>query len=249
MAASHPDRLQRLAAVALACCLGAAASAATPSLPLPKPTKDPIDLTAASSDVDYRNNTLHFRQVRITQGPMSVEADDASATGLNFDNSEWTFTGNVRMKVPDGSVSASDAVVAFKDREIASAVIRGKPAAFEQKLKDSQQVAKGQGDLIEYDVKSGTVKLTGSAWLTDGANTIRGDTLIYNVGNQSVAANPGGTTPGGVHITINPDSEDLSNGKGGTGKTPKVKKDAAPTPATTPAPAPATEPGPGSGSP
>ncbi|MFO1394387.1 MAG: lipopolysaccharide transport periplasmic protein LptA [Steroidobacteraceae bacterium] len=246
MAASLPDRTHRLAMAAIACCIGAAAAAATPpSLPLPRPTKDPIDLVAASSDVDYRNNTLHFRQVRITQGPMSVEADEASATGLNFDNSEWTFTGNVRMKVPDGNLSASDAVVAFKDRDIASAVIRGKPAEFEQKLKDSKQVAKGHGDVIEYDVKGGTVKLTGSAWLTDGDNTIRGDTLIYNVLNQSVAANPGGTTPGGVHITINPQSEDLSNGKGGAGKTPKTKKDEAAKPAPPPAPAPAA----GSGSP
>jgi lipopolysaccharide transport protein LptA len=214
MAASLPDTSRRYAVAALACCLGAAAVAASPpSLPLPRPTNDPIDLVAASSDVDYRNNKLRFTKVRITQGPMSIEADEASATGLNFENSEWTFAGNVRMQVPDGDLAASDAVVTFRDREIGTAVIRGKPAEFRQKLKDSAQVAQGRANTIDYDVKAGKVTLSGAAWLSDGDNTIQGDTLVYDVARQSVAANPGGTTPGGVRITINPQSPEFAGDK------------------------------------
>jgi lipopolysaccharide transport protein LptA len=207
----------------LICCFAAgAAAAATPSLPTP--TKEPIDLVAASSDFDYKQNRLHFQQVRITQGPMQVEAREASATGLNFENTEWTFTGDVRVTVPDGKLTASSAVVTFRDKEIASAVIRGSPAEFEQKLKDSTQVARGRAKTIEYDVKDGTVKLTDAAWLTDGDNVIQGDTLIYDVGRQRVAANPGGTVPGGVHITINPKAQDKAGDKG-KGKPPAPKPD------------------------
>lgn len=223
MADSFPDPARRRAAVAIICCLAAgAAAAATPSLP--RPTKDPIDLVAASSDFDYKQNRLLFQQVRITQGPMQVEAREASATGLNFENSEWTFDGDVRITVPDGKLSASSAVVTFRDKEIASAVIRGSPAEFEQKLKDSPQVARGRGNAIEYDVKGGTVRLTGAAWLTDGDNVIQGDTLIYDVGQQRVLANPGGTVPGGVHITINPKAEPKPGDKGAK-KPPGSKPD------------------------
>ena len=215
MAASLPDASRRYAVAALACCLGATAVAASPpSLPLPRPTKDPIDLVAASSDVDYRNNRLRFAKVRITQGPMSIEADEASATGLNFENSEWTFSGNVRMQVPDGDLAASEAVVTFRNREIATAAIRGNPAEFRQKLKDSAQVAQGRARAIDYDVQAGKVTLTGDAWLSDGDNTIQGDKLVYDVTRQSVAANPGGTTPGGVRITINPQSPEFAGDKG-----------------------------------
>jgi lipopolysaccharide export system protein LptA len=221
MAASFPDSARTGAAMALVCCLAAAAAtAATPSLP--QPTKEPIELVAASSDFDYKNNRLLFQQVRITQGPMQVEAREASATGLNFENSEWTFTGDVRITVPDGNLTASSAVVTFRDKEIAGAVIRGAPAEFQQKLKESQQVARGRGNTIEYDVQGGTVKLTGAAWLTDGDNVIQGDTLIYDVGRQRVVANPGGSVPGGVHITINPKSQDKPAGKG-AGKPPESK--------------------------
>jgi lipopolysaccharide export system protein LptA len=221
MAVSYPDPARARLTVTVICCLIAgAAAAAAPSLP--KPTKEPIDLVAASSDFDYKQNRLLFKQVRITQGPMQVEAREASATGLNFENSEWTFTGDVRITVPDGKMSASSAVVTFRDKEIASAVIRGTPAEFEQKLKDSPQVARGRGNTIDYDVKGGTVRLTGAAWLTDGDNVIQGDTLIYDVARQHVMANPGGTVPGGVHITINPKTEQKPADKGA--KTPPGSK-------------------------
>jgi lipopolysaccharide transport protein LptA len=198
--------------VAFICCLAAGvAAAAAPSLP--QPTQEPIELSAASSDFDYKNNRLLFQQVRIAQGPMQVEAREASATGLNFENSEWTFTGDVRITVPDGKLTASSAVVTFRDKEIAGAVIRGTPAEFQQQLKESHQLARGRGNTIEYDVKGGKVHLTGAAWLTDGDNVIQGDTLIYDVGQQRVVANPGGAVPGGVHITINPKSQDKPGGK------------------------------------
>ena len=200
MAASYPNAVRRrprvlaLLGSLLAC--GAAAA--------PYNTQAPINLEAASSDFDYRNNTLVFKRVRITQGQLTVEAAEANATGLEFANASWTLKGDVRITVPDGKLTANDAVVSFRDNQIARAEVRGKPASFEQRLKESGQLARGRADTIEYDVRNGTVQLSGDAWLSDGQNEIRGSTLIYDIARQRVAANPGATTPGGVRITINP---------------------------------------------
>jgi lipopolysaccharide transport protein LptA len=208
MAASFPDAARTRLAAALACCFAAGlVSAAAPELP--RPSKElPIELVAASSDFDYKKNTLLFKQVKITQGPMIVEAQEATATGLNFENSEWTLTGQVRITVPDGKLTSADAKVNFRDNQIAKAVIRGTPAEFEQRVKETQQLAQGHAQSIEYDVQGGVVRLDGDAWLTDGVNVIRGKTLVYDIAKQRVAANPGGTDPGGVRITINPKSQD-----------------------------------------
>lgn len=164
----------------------------------------PINLEAASSDFDYKNNTLLFKRVRITQGDMRVEAEEASATGLEFDNSEWRLQGSVQITVPDGRLDSSTATVKFRDNAITRAVINGAPARFEQKLKDTQQLAKGRAGSIEYDVQASTVRLQGDAWLSDGQNEIRGETLVYDIGRQRVVANPNEKDPGGVKITINP---------------------------------------------
>lgn len=202
MAASIPDAPRRRAAGLLLCCAlavaaGSANTAAAASL-------EPINLEAASSDFDYRNNTLLFRRVKITQGALQVEAQEASATGLNFDNSVWSLKGAVRIMVTDGKLASSDARVTFRNNQIVSALIRGTPASFEQRLKDSQQLAQGEAGTIDYNVQEGTVRLTGDARLTDGQNVIRGSTLVYDIGKQRVVANPGGSEPGGVRITINP---------------------------------------------
>lgn len=203
MAVSNPDAPRgRAAAGLLVCCALACAGSLAHAAALG--SKEPINLEAASSDFDYRNNTLLFRRVRITQGPLQVEAQEASATGLNFDNSEWNLKGDVRITVPDGKLASSDARVTFRDNEIVSAVIRGTPASFEQRLKENQQLAQGEADTIDYNVREGTVRLAGDAWLTDGQNVIRGSTLVYDIGKQRVVANPGGSEPGGVRITINP---------------------------------------------
>jgi lipopolysaccharide export system protein LptA len=198
MAASYLNFARALAAALLAGTVAVTVAA------VPLDSKAPINLEAASSDFDYRNNTLLFKRVKITQGPLTVEAQEASATGLEFVNSQWTLKGQVKITVPDGKLASDTATVSFKDNQIVRAQIRGAPAVFEQRLEKSGQLAQGRAESIEYDVRNGTVQLTGDAWLSDGQNEIRGRKLVYDIGRQRVAANPGETEPGGVRITINP---------------------------------------------
>lgn len=206
MAVSLPDALRTAIACAglLACAISAAAPAPQAGgLPAGN-SQQPIDLQAASSDFDYKNNALLFRRVKITQGQLQVMAQVASASGLNFENSEWRLQGEVQILVPDGKLESSTAQVTFRNNDIVRAVIKGTPATFQQQLKDRGQLARGRASTIEYDVQASTVHLTGDAWLTDGQNEIRGNTLIYDIGKQRVVANPNEKDPGGVHITINP---------------------------------------------
>ena len=165
----------------------------------------PITVDAASSEVDYRTNTVVFSEVKISQGAMTVQADHAHASGLNFANSRWTFDGHVRIDAaPSGSLRADQAVVEFRDNRILRATATGKPAQFEQPRGDSQQMAHGHADEIVYDVNEGTVRLSNNAWLSDGTNEISGPLLVYNIRAQRVqaAAQPGSDQR--VHITIQP---------------------------------------------
>ena len=198
-----------LGAWAAAAVQAAVAPAATPPLPaLTKPSRDlPITVDAASSEVDYRTNTVVFTQVVISQGAMRVQADHAHASGLNFANSRWTFEGHVRHDAePRGSLRADQAVVEFRDNRIVRATANGKPAEFEQPRGDSGQLARGHADEIIYDVNEGTVRLTDNAWLTDGTNEISGPLLVYNIRAQRVQAATQSGTDQRVHIVIQPQS-------------------------------------------
>src|SRR5271155_5263713 len=72
-----------------------------------------ISLDAQSSELDYKNNNLVFRKVRIAQGDMAVAADQAQATGLDFENSRWVFRGNVKITMDQGQLTSDEAEITF----------------------------------------------------------------------------------------------------------------------------------------
>jgi len=197
-----------LAGVAAAHEAAVAAAPAAPTLAAPLPTglgacHQPITLDAASSQVDYKSNTVDFRQVVISQCKTRVQADHAHATGLNFTNNSWTFDGNVHIEAEErGTLRSDEAVVEFRDNRITRATVTGKPAEFEQKRADSGQPARGHADEIVYDVTNGTVRLSNDAWLTNGQTEVSGSLLVYNIRGQSLQA--GAQTGSGerVHIKI-----------------------------------------------
>ena len=163
-----------------------------------------ISLDAQSSELDYKNNNLIFRKVRITQGNMSVAADQAQATGLDFENSHWVFRGNVRITMDDGELTSDDAAINFAKKALAKAVANGKPAAFEQRVAKTGKVAHGRADTIDYDARKGIVRLSKNAWLSDGQTEIRGESLKYDVLAQSIVAESAEQGSQRVHIVITP---------------------------------------------
>ncbi|HKE43450.1 MAG TPA: lipopolysaccharide transport periplasmic protein LptA [Steroidobacteraceae bacterium] len=208
MAALSPERrrtgslLRRYAiataALSLLCVAGPGEGAG------PQRSNLPINVDAQSSDFDYAKNTLLFRKVRVSQGDTSVEADEATATGLNFENSKWEFHSNVKIQVEGGSLKSDEASVTFADNQISRALITGSPAEFEQKLENSEDIAHGRAGSIEYDFTSETIRMLQDAYLTDGHNDIRGQTLVYSIREQRVLANASDQGDERVRITINP---------------------------------------------
>ena len=170
-----------------------------------------ISLDASSSEVDYKKNTVKFKDIVISQGDIKVEANraEAEATGLNFKTGNWTFNGDVRIHVEKrGNLRSDQAVIEFRDSQIVKATITGKPAQFEQQRPASDLMARGHAGEIIYQPVEGVVRLSDDAWLSDGKNEIRGPLLVYNIRQQHVEAV---TKPGGedrVHITIAPGQDE-----------------------------------------
>ena len=158
-------------------------------------------------DVDYRNNNAVLRNVVITQCDMRIEAAEARVTGgLDFENSRWTVSGNVRIRAEGGNLQSDKAIVSFRDNLIARATITGTPAQFEQQRADGT-MSRGRANTIDYETGSGTVSLQQNAWLSDGCNEITGQQLVYNIKAQRVQGRAGPATQdskGRIVITIQP---------------------------------------------
>ena len=206
MAASNPDTLGRQPrstrvafAAALALVLAMPVIAAQPT----KSRNAEIVVDAAASDGDYRSNTLLFRDVVITQGPLRVQAERARATGLDFKDATWTFSGKVKIDVEGGTMRAEEAVVNFIADQLARATVRGKPAEFEQQLQTGGK-ARGRAGSLVYETRGGTVTLKENAWLSDGRSEIRGQQLVYEIAAQRVQAGKSTGSDERVRIVIRP---------------------------------------------
>jgi lipopolysaccharide transport protein LptA len=144
----------------------------------------PITVEARSTDFDYQNSVLVFNDVTIVQGTVRITAERAQASGLDFEDSGWEFSGSVRIKLTDSALASDTARVRFAKGEIQSATVTGAPATFEQRRE--AELAQGRANRIDYDLGRGTVELAGDAWLSDGHNEITGATLVYSTENQRV---------------------------------------------------------------
>jgi len=197
MASSLPNsRRARLAAALAAGLLGVAAAAQTPR------ENQAIVLNAVPLIIDYRTKTASFRDVVITQGDTRIEAALAEVKGgLDFENGEWTVSGNVRIKAEGGSLNSDKAVVSFSNNLISRAVVTGAPAQFEQ-LRQDGTTARGRASTIAYEPGTGTVSLRDDAWLSDGCNEIKGQQLVYNIKQQRVQGQQQQSQSGTGRITI-----------------------------------------------
>jgi lipopolysaccharide transport protein LptA len=201
MAASNPN-FRFLAVLAVVLAVPALrASAAAPA------AGGTISLDAASSELDLRTNNVYFRKVRISQGPMSVTADQAQTTqeGVgNFENGLMTFHSNVKITTEDGQLLADEAQIHFVKRLLSRAVAHGKPAEFQERVEKTGKVVHGHADDIDYDAAKGVIVLSKNAWLSDGQNEVRHDSLKYDMQAQRIIADPGEQGSQRVHIIITP---------------------------------------------
>ncbi len=174
--------------------------------------KDPVNWAARSSDVDYKSRVMHLHgEVKISQGEMSVAADDAVATAAGEDsrNSHWEFTGNVQIRAQrQGELHADRASVEITDGALASATVTGTPAQFEQTRAASGKLVKGHAASISYDVAAATIRLSGDACLSDEHNQdMRGSLITYNMRERRIEANSNAAPGARVEMTFDPKGE------------------------------------------
>jgi len=185
-------------------------SLTAPALPLLAPADPtlPIELDAAFSELDRRNNRLIFRQLNITQGSLAIQADEATADPADFENSVWIFSGNVRIKNAGTQASSDRAELTFRANRLRKAALSGQPARFSQAGTGGNPPTEGRAKLLDYDFDSATIEMTTDAVLSDGRNEISGNRIAYDLQREVVTA--GGNPGGEVRMRITPQQKPSS---------------------------------------
>jgi len=208
--------LRRLTLGVAAACLIPWLAGASGTLPAAGIGKAPVDWEARSWDLDYKTHVMHLHsEVKISQGEMSVAADEAVATTADEKsrNSHWVFTGNVHIRAESqGDLHADRATVEIINGALASALVTGSPAQFQQTRTSADRLVKGHAATINYDVAAATVRLSGDAagdaWLSEdnSENAMHSPSITYNVRDKHIQGDAGNAPGDRVHVAISPRS-------------------------------------------
>jgi lipopolysaccharide transport protein LptA len=147
-----------------------------------------ILLDLQSFEIDNKTNLIHALEPRITQGDMSIAADEAFATGTDFKaKSEWKFNGHVKITLDSAIVTADSAVFTFDDNQLARGELAGN-ATFEDARRSGEEPARGGAGKIAYDYTARTVRLTQNAWFHRGRYQANGCDIVYNLGTEDLTS-------------------------------------------------------------
>ena len=146
-------------------------------------------LAIDSASFTLEGDLVHFIKPQIAQGSLRIEADDAFATGYEFEErSEWRFTGNLRITVERGLIEADNAVFTFEDNQLLRGELAGAPAKFTaQRLEQGREPVQGSANTISLDYPARTLRLSGVVTVHRDQVNVFGCDIVFDFKNESVA--------------------------------------------------------------
>ncbi len=121
--------------------------------------------------------------------PADIEADDIE---FNFQKGTRTYLDNVLAVQGTLRLKADKLHAIYKDGELNTATAWGSLARFKQRPDNKPDDVEGWAKKIVVDHKNNTLTLVGQAALRQGGDTARGDTIIYNMANDTLKVRGGG---------------------------------------------------------
>jgi len=110
-------------------------------------------------------------------------------------------------------ITADKAKVKKVDGRVKSVTFYGKPAFLEQEIED-QGLVKATAAVIDYQVASGIVTLTGHADVVHPQYRISGDVLTYDLNIQHFRGSSNAASDGRVRIQLDPEVIDQQRDAG-----------------------------------
>ena len=141
---------------------------------------------------------------------MALESDrqkslevSANSTDGTLGDGVTTLRGNVDIRQGTLRIKADEAEVKKTDGKVSSVTFRGKPAFLEQEIEE-QGLVQATANIIDYQVASGIVTLSGSADVKHPQYQISGELLTYDLNVQHFQGSSDEHGNGRIHILLDP---------------------------------------------
>jgi lipopolysaccharide transport protein LptA len=164
----------------------------------------PMDIDADNTTIDGKNSMIVFNGLRLTQGRISIQADEGRATRMELEDSYWHFSGNVVIDVGTGRIQCDSAELYFDEFRLRNAIVTGTPAIYDLQRAGTDEVTHAEAGRLDYNLDTGIIRFSQDATITEGGNQITSNVLVYNIAEQRINADSTGAEDGRVRITYTP---------------------------------------------
>lgn len=120
--------------------------------------------------------------------PANIEADDIE---FDFKKGIRTYKKNVYIVQGTLRIKADSLITTYDGNELSMATATGSLAQFKQRPDDKPDDVEGWAEKIVVDQKNNIITLQGQAALKQGADTARGETIIYNMATDTLKVQGG----------------------------------------------------------
>ena len=169
---------------------------------------DELQFSSDTLVLDGPTNMMRAQQPRITQGNLRIAADNALATGFEFDEAgEFRLTGNVRVDVDMASMEANSAVFTYANGQLSLGELEGTPVSFSEVDAATQRRVTGHAGKMSYDNVARTLRMTGDASVQLDNREVLGCDLIYDFRAERVTSGSA-DCEGGFRVRVRRDSEE-----------------------------------------
>jgi lipopolysaccharide export system protein LptA len=135
------------------------------------------------------------------QEPLEVSANSTDGT---LGDGVTTLRGNVDIQQGTLRITAHEAEVEKIEGRVTSVTFRGEPAYLEQEIEE-QGLVQASANVINYQVASGIVTLSGSADVKHPQYQISGELLTYDLNVQHFQGSSSEDGNGRIHILLDPE--------------------------------------------
>lgn len=135
------------------------------------------------------------------QEPLEVNANSTDGT---LGDGVTTLRGNVDIRQGTLHITADEAEVNKTDGRVQSVTFRGQPAFLEQEIEE-QGLVQATAQVIDYQVATGMVTLTGNADVKHPQYQINGELLTYDLNIQHFQGSGDESGNGRIHIRLDPE--------------------------------------------
>jgi len=142
---------------------------------------------------------------------MALESDrqeslevSANSTDGTLGDGVTTLRGNVDIRQGTLRITADEAEVKKTDGRVSSVTFRGQPAFLEQEIEE-QGLVQATANIIDYQVASGIVTLSGHADVKHPQYQISGELLTYDLNVQHFKGSSDENGNGRIHILLDPE--------------------------------------------